>query len=188
MSGLLSLAGAALQDHIPHYHSRLGMQVLPAHPTPRRAQDATWCVTVVYDTAQRDEQRAGPIAATQCMSCELVRLVQNVSPGDSARYRAVPPASTGDHGRSSLMSLHHVLDPHTQDCPLSVGVGSGETQLTSRDTAVAEYAHHRAWLDAKARTMLVLTPNRHVRRLAQLRCCPGPLHRCVAALPHGTRS
>jgi hypothetical protein len=49
------------------------MQVLPPHPTPRRARDATWCVTVVYDTAQSAQQRAGPIDATQCMSCDLVR-------------------------------------------------------------------------------------------------------------------
>jgi hypothetical protein len=61
-----------------------------------------------------------------------------------------------------------------RDCPLSVGVGRGHgaaDHLTSRDTAVTEFVspHHNAWLDAKARPMLVLTPKRHVRRLAELR-------------------
>eukprot|EP00241_Pyramimonas_parkeae_P012930 CAMPEP_0114227012 /NCGR_PEP_ID=MMETSP0058-20121206/1552_1 /TAXON_ID=36894 /ORGANISM="Pyramimonas parkeae, CCMP726" /LENGTH=294 /DNA_ID=CAMNT_0001337803 /DNA_START=129 /DNA_END=1014 /DNA_ORIENTATION=+ len=54
------------------------------------------------------------------------------------------------------------------DCPLSVGVGAGVTTLTTRDTALGEFEFHRAWIDAKARPLLVLTPKRHVRRLSEL--------------------
>mmetsp|Transcript_20447 Transcript_20447/g.44751 ORF Transcript_20447/g.44751 Transcript_20447/m.44751 type:complete len:296 (+) Transcript_20447:304-1191(+) len=54
------------------------------------------------------------------------------------------------------------------DCPLSVGVGAGDTSLCSKDTLIQVFEHHNAWIDAKARPLLVLTPKRHVRRLADL--------------------
>ena len=55
------------------------------------------------------------------------------------------------------------------DCPLSVGVGAGDTSLVSKDTLLHVFEHHNAWLDAKARPLFVVTPKRHVRRLADLR-------------------
>eukprot|EP00959_Pyramimonas_sp_CCMP1952_P078606 1642986-Pyramimonas_sp.AAC.2 len=56
------------------------------------------------------------------------------------------------------------------DCPLSVGIGAGDTSMSSKDTLLQVFEHHNAWIDAKARPLLVLTPKRHVRRLADLRC------------------
>jgi hypothetical protein len=55
------------------------------------------------------------------------------------------------------------------DCPLSVGVGAGDTSLMSKDTLLESFEHHNAWIDAKARPLYVVTPKRHVRRLAELR-------------------
>jgi len=54
------------------------------------------------------------------------------------------------------------------DCPLSVGVGAGDTSLMSKDTLLESFEHHNAWIDAKARPLYVVTPKRHVRRLAEL--------------------
>lgn len=65
------------------------------------------------------------------------------------------------------------------DCPLALGVlGSelpGGAGPKSSDSLLAERGHCRIWLDAKGRPMVVVTPKRHVDRLAQLSgeelCC-----------------
>lgn len=58
------------------------------------------------------------------------------------------------------------------DCPLELGVkGDGDLDAggpTARDSLIFQGEHARAWLDAKGRPMLIVTPVRHHERLAAL--------------------
>jgi hypothetical protein len=58
-------------------------------------------------------------------------------------------------------------------CDLSTSMrtgltGSGHGGLLSRETLIYEDEHMRYWLDAKGRCMFVVTPRRHVRKMADL--------------------
>jgi diadenosine tetraphosphate (Ap4A) HIT family hydrolase len=58
------------------------------------------------------------------------------------------------------------------DCPLELGVvGDGELDASgprARDSLIFQGDHVRAWIDAKGRPMLIVTPIRHRERLSDL--------------------
>jgi diadenosine tetraphosphate (Ap4A) HIT family hydrolase len=74
---------------------------------------------------------------------------------------AAAAAASGDGSLVSGVTSSH----HTDYAEHQLVQQQHVRQLASKDTLIAESTHCRAWLDAKARPMIVVTPKQHVEEL-----------------------
>lgn len=124
-----------------------------------------------------DRFGSGPVAAAQCMSCDLDCTLAMGITGDDAGCKPVvcdriqsDVAMNRDAG-PALTSLENEAQPgqekEARDILRSCDTLLCELELgTSEEKSVV-----RVWMDAKARNMLILTPLRHVESMDEMTDC-----------------